>query len=147
MYIDVKSLMKNNIYLLCIIFIWFDVLMNCSFVIFMILLFRFWKFCINVKLVVFYLVWNVVSLLIILEVILFLKVSLVFNVWIFCFWFLIWVFKFIIFCIKRERVVFFFSGFRVVVCFGMLFLWKRRVELCKILYRKNSVSIIRMVIV
>lgn len=87
-----------------------------------------------------------INLLIVFVVVLFLDVFWFFNVWIFCFWVLIWVFKFKIFCIKRESVVFFFSGLIVVDCFGMLFLWKSRVELCVVKYKMNKVSIVGIVI-
>lgn len=87
-----------------------------------------------------------ISLFIVLVVILFLDVFWFFKIWILCFWFMIWVFRFKKLFIRRESVIFLFSGLMVVVCFGLLFLWKRRVEFCVIKYKIINVSVIRIVI-
>lgn len=129
---------------------WIDFVMLLSFVFkdksFVWLLF--WlNFCLIILKEVLIFIYFDIILFIVLVVVLIVDVCWIFIVCIFCFWFLIWVFSFNIFCIRRESVVFFFSGLRVVVvCFGMRFLWKRRVVLCVIKYKINKVCFIEIVI-
>lgn len=147
-----KEIKLVIIYLLWIMFIWFELLINCSRLdIFRILLYKCWILFNNVLFVVFYLLCKFVifvlmliyfdiSLFMVLVVILLVYVNWDFKVVIFFFCFWIWYFSFKKFWVRIEMEIYFFRGF------GVLFiLLKINVECWVIMYRKNNWNIVRKV--